>query len=133
MYKIKHLATQYVLLKICERIGCSNELTEFKCDTVIRCQNCNISSLLDIPPVDGFIAKWKRLGTMATLTQSVSPFNIKDANFIVCSLNLLRQHHQHKNYVPRASWVFMAELLHVNLTLPSTMLCQMEWSKAHHH
>ncbi|CAI9555676.1 unnamed protein product [Staurois parvus] len=58
---------------ICERMGRSQELIEFKCGTVIGCHLCNksrreISLLLNIPrsPVSGIITKWKQLGTTAT-------------------------------------------------------------------
>ncbi|CAI9602012.1 unnamed protein product [Staurois parvus] len=58
---------------ICERMGCSQELCEFKCGTVIGCHLCNksiskISLLLNIPPstVSGIITKWKQLETIAT-------------------------------------------------------------------
>ncbi|CAI9596031.1 unnamed protein product [Staurois parvus] len=58
---------------ICERIGRSQELSEFKRGTVIGCQLCTksiheISLLLNIPwsTVSGIITKWKQLGTTAT-------------------------------------------------------------------
>ncbi|CAI9590965.1 unnamed protein product [Staurois parvus] len=58
---------------ICERMGRSQELSEFKRGTVIGCHLCNksireISLLLNIPqsPVSGIITKWKQLGTTAT-------------------------------------------------------------------
>ncbi|CAI9558934.1 unnamed protein product, partial [Staurois parvus] len=57
----------------CERMDCSQELSEFKCGTVIGCHLCNksirdISLLLNIPrsTVSGIITKWKQLGTTAT-------------------------------------------------------------------
>ncbi|CAI9615303.1 unnamed protein product [Staurois parvus] len=53
---------------ICERMGRSQELSEFKCGTVIGCHLCNksihdISLLLNIPQstVSGIITKWKQL------------------------------------------------------------------------
>ncbi|CAI9556074.1 unnamed protein product, partial [Staurois parvus] len=62
---------------ICERMGCSQELSEFKRGTVIGCHLCNksihdISLLLDIPwsAVSGIITKWKQLGTTATQPRS---------------------------------------------------------------
>ncbi|CAI9595495.1 unnamed protein product [Staurois parvus] len=62
---------------ICERMGRSQELSEFKCGTVIGCHLCNksiceISLLLNIPQstVSGIITKWKQLGTTATHLQS---------------------------------------------------------------
>ncbi|CAI9614229.1 unnamed protein product [Staurois parvus] len=58
---------------ICERMGCSQELSEFKRGTVIGCHLCNkstceISLLLNFPQstVSGIITKWKQLGTTAT-------------------------------------------------------------------
>ncbi|CAI9532107.1 unnamed protein product, partial [Staurois parvus] len=60
---------------ICERMGRSQELSEFKCGTVIGCHLCNksiceISLLLNIPQstVSGTITKWKHLGTTAMAT-----------------------------------------------------------------
>ncbi|CAI9533837.1 unnamed protein product [Staurois parvus] len=57
---------------ICERMGHSQELSEFKCGTVIGCHLCNksicdISWLLNIPwpTVSGIITKWKGLGKIA--------------------------------------------------------------------
>ncbi|CAI9592501.1 unnamed protein product [Staurois parvus] len=55
---------------ICERMGHSQELSEFKRETVIGCHLCNksiceISFLLNIPrsTVSGIITKWMQLGT----------------------------------------------------------------------
>ncbi|CAI9570805.1 unnamed protein product [Staurois parvus] len=55
---------------ICERMGCSQELSKIKHGTVIGCHLCNksirdISLLLNIPrsTVSGVITKWKQLGT----------------------------------------------------------------------
>ncbi|CAI9591136.1 unnamed protein product [Staurois parvus] len=57
---------------ICERMGRSQELSEFKRGTVIGCHLCNksireISLLLNIPrsTVSGIKTKWKQLGTTA--------------------------------------------------------------------
>ncbi|CAI9569707.1 unnamed protein product, partial [Staurois parvus] len=62
---------------ICERMGRSQELSEFKRGTVIGCHLCNksiheISLLVNIPQstVSGIITKWKPLGTTATQPQS---------------------------------------------------------------
>ncbi|CAI9559411.1 unnamed protein product [Staurois parvus] len=62
---------------ICERMGRSQKLSEFKCNTVIGCHLCNksiceISLLLNIPrsTVSGIITKWKQLGTIATQPRS---------------------------------------------------------------
>ncbi|CAI9594990.1 unnamed protein product [Staurois parvus] len=53
-------------INICERMGHSQELSEFKLGTMIGCHLCNksireISFLLNIPrsTVSGIIAKWK--------------------------------------------------------------------------
>ncbi|CAI9546566.1 unnamed protein product [Staurois parvus] len=58
---------------ICERMGCSQELSEFKRGPVIGCHLCNksicdISWLLNIPrsTVSELTTKWKQLGTTAT-------------------------------------------------------------------
>ncbi|CAI9586414.1 unnamed protein product [Staurois parvus] len=58
---------------ICERMGHSQELSEFKSGTEIGCHLCNksiheISLLLNIPrsAIIGIITKWKQLGTTAT-------------------------------------------------------------------
>ncbi|CAI9594627.1 unnamed protein product, partial [Staurois parvus] len=62
---------------ICERTDHSQELSDFKCGTVIGCHLCNksiheISLLLNIPrsTVSGIITKWKQMGTTATQPQS---------------------------------------------------------------
>ena len=79
-YKSKHLGMQTVSTNICERMGCSQELSEIRCGTVIECHLCKkssheISSLLNIPQstVSGIITKWKRLGTTATQPWSGRP------------------------------------------------------------
>ncbi|CAI9620055.1 unnamed protein product [Staurois parvus] len=57
---------------ICERMGCSQELIEFKRGTVMGCHLCNksmreISLLLNIPwPAVSSITMWKQQGTTAT-------------------------------------------------------------------
>ncbi|CAI9558785.1 unnamed protein product [Staurois parvus] len=58
---------------ICEIMGHSQELSEFKHGTVMGCHLCNksiceISWILNIPQstVSGIITKWKQLGTTAT-------------------------------------------------------------------
>ncbi|CAI9547689.1 unnamed protein product, partial [Staurois parvus] len=53
VYKIKHLGMQTASTNICERMGRSQELSEFKSGTVIGCHLCNksiceISLLLNI-------------------------------------------------------------------------------------
>ncbi|CAI9555887.1 unnamed protein product, partial [Staurois parvus] len=65
---------------ICERMGCSQELSDSKRGLVIGCHLCNksirdISWLLNIPrsAVSGIITKWKQLGTTATQPPSGRP------------------------------------------------------------
>ncbi|CAI9613151.1 unnamed protein product, partial [Staurois parvus] len=62
---------------ICERMGRSQELSEFKRGTMVGCHLCNksileISLLLNIPQstVSGIITNRKQLGTKATQPQS---------------------------------------------------------------
>ncbi|CAI9580044.1 unnamed protein product [Staurois parvus] len=52
---------------ICERMGCSQELSKFMCGTVIGCHLCNksireISLLLNIPrsTVSGILTNWEQ-------------------------------------------------------------------------
>ncbi|CAI9557199.1 unnamed protein product [Staurois parvus] len=68
---------QTVSIKICERMGRSQELSELKRGTMIGCHLCNksireICLLLNIPwsTVSGIITKWKQLETTATQPQS---------------------------------------------------------------
>ncbi|CAI9553332.1 unnamed protein product [Staurois parvus] len=65
---------------ICERMGRSQMLSEFKRGPVIGCHLYNksireISFLLNIPrsTVSGIITKWKQLGTTATQPPSGRP------------------------------------------------------------
>ncbi|CAI9561573.1 unnamed protein product, partial [Staurois parvus] len=48
VYKIKHLGIPTASTNICERMGCSQELSEFKCGTVIGCHLCN-KSICEFP------------------------------------------------------------------------------------
>ncbi|CAI9566868.1 unnamed protein product [Staurois parvus] len=71
---------QTASLYICERMGRSQELSEFKCGAMIGCHLCNksirdISFLINIPrsTVSGIITKWKQLGTTATQPPSGRP------------------------------------------------------------
>ncbi|CAI9556295.1 unnamed protein product [Staurois parvus] len=64
---------QIASANIGERMGRSQELSEFKRGPVIGCHLCNksirdISLLINIPQstVSGIITKWKQLGTTAT-------------------------------------------------------------------
>ncbi|CAI9595809.1 unnamed protein product [Staurois parvus] len=70
---------------ICERMGRSQELSEFKRGPVIGCHLCNksirdISLLLNIPrsTVSGIVTKWKQLGTTATQPPSGRPRNMTE-------------------------------------------------------
>ncbi|CAI9562803.1 unnamed protein product, partial [Staurois parvus] len=68
VYKIKHLGMQSASINICERMGRSQELSEFKRGTVIGCHLCNKSiHEINIPlsTVSGNLTKWKQLGTTA--------------------------------------------------------------------
>ncbi|CAI9616266.1 unnamed protein product, partial [Staurois parvus] len=65
---------------VCERMCRSQELSEFKCGTVIGSHLCNksireMSLLLNIPrsTVSGIIPEWKQLGTTATQPRSGRP------------------------------------------------------------
>ncbi|CAI9622083.1 unnamed protein product [Staurois parvus] len=80
VYKIKHLGMQTVSTNIWERMGRSQELSEYKRGTMIGCHLCNksiceISLLLNIPrsTVSGIITNWKQLGTTATQPRSARP------------------------------------------------------------
>ncbi|CAI9621619.1 unnamed protein product [Staurois parvus] len=71
---------QTAFTNICERMGRSQELREFKRGTVRGCHLCNksiheIFLLLNIPQstVSGIITKWKQLGTTATQPRSGRP------------------------------------------------------------
>ncbi|CAI9600121.1 unnamed protein product, partial [Staurois parvus] len=77
VYKIKHLDMQTASTNLCERMGRSQKLSEFKHGTVIGCYLCNksireISLLINIPrsTVSGVITKWKQLGITATQPRS---------------------------------------------------------------
>ncbi|CAI9589908.1 unnamed protein product, partial [Staurois parvus] len=63
---------QTAFTNICERMGHSQELSQFQRGTMISCHLCNksihgISLLINIPQqnVSGIITKWKQLGTTA--------------------------------------------------------------------
>ncbi|CAI9574503.1 unnamed protein product, partial [Staurois parvus] len=80
LYKIKPLGMQTASTNICERMGRSQELSEFKPGSVIGCHLCytsihEISLILNIPQstVSGIITKWKQLGTTATQPPSGRP------------------------------------------------------------
>ena len=85
VYKFKHSGMQTVKQDICERMGRSQELSEFQRGTVIGCHLCNkssreISSLLNIPQstVSSIITKWKRLGKTATQPRSGRPRKVTE-------------------------------------------------------
>ncbi|CAI9553531.1 unnamed protein product, partial [Staurois parvus] len=71
---------QTASINICERMGCSQGLSEFKHCTGICCHLCNksiheISLLLNIPQstVSDMITRWNKLGTTATQPRSGRP------------------------------------------------------------
>jgi len=77
VYKFKHLGMEIVSTNICERMGRSQELSEFQRGIMIGCPLCiksshEISSLLNIlqSTVSGIITKWKRMEIIATQPQS---------------------------------------------------------------
>ncbi|CAI9598077.1 unnamed protein product [Staurois parvus] len=77
---------QIASTNICERMGRSQELSEFKRGTMIGCHLCNksireISLLLNISwsTVSGIITKWKQLGTTATQPRSGRPCKMTGA------------------------------------------------------
>ncbi|CAI9576190.1 unnamed protein product, partial [Staurois parvus] len=103
---------------ICERMGRSQELSEFMRGTMIGCHLCNksiheISLLLNIPrsTVCGIIIKWKQLET--TATQPQSELGQRMLNRIV---NRSRQLSAELHRMG-----FHAKQLHPSLTSPSAM------------
>ncbi|CAI9572096.1 unnamed protein product [Staurois parvus] len=85
---------------ICERMGCFQELSEFKCGNVIGCHLCNksiceISLLLNIPrsTVSGIITKWKQLGTTATQPRSGRPCKMTERGQHMLKCTVHRNHH----------------------------------------
>ncbi|CAI9554034.1 unnamed protein product [Staurois parvus] len=84
---------------ICERMGRSQELSDFKHGTVIDCHLCNksihdISWLLNIPQsaVSGIITKWKQLGTTATQPQSGRPRKMTERGQCMLKRRVRRSH-----------------------------------------
>ena len=84
---------------ICERMGRSQELSEFQRGTVTGCHLCNkssraISSLLSISQstVSGIITKWKRLGTTATQPRSGRPRKMTERGQRMLRRIVLRGH-----------------------------------------
>ncbi|CAI9562857.1 unnamed protein product, partial [Staurois parvus] len=80
---------------ICERMGRSQELSEFKCCTMIGYNLCNksiheISLLLNIPrsTVSSIITKWKKLGITGTQPQSSRPHKMteRDQRMLKCTV-----------------------------------------------
>ncbi|CAI9582127.1 unnamed protein product, partial [Staurois parvus] len=85
LYKNKHLDMQTASTNISERMGRSQELSEFKRGTVIGCTLCNksireISLLLNIPrsTVSSIVTKWKQMGTTAAQPQSSRPCKVTE-------------------------------------------------------
>ncbi len=145
---MKHLGMQTASTNICERMGRSQELSEFQRGTVIGCHLCNkssheVSSLLNIPQstVSGIITKWKRLGMTATQPRSGRPCKMTErgqrmlrrivrrgrqlsAESIAtdlqssCGLQISSKKQCIESFM---EWVFMAEQLHPSHTSPSAM------------
>ncbi|CAI9554551.1 unnamed protein product [Staurois parvus] len=79
------IGVQTASTNICERMGRSQEFSEFKRGIVIACplynkSICEISLLLNIPrsTVSGIITKWKQLGTTSTQPRSGRPCKITE-------------------------------------------------------
>ncbi|CAI9574605.1 unnamed protein product, partial [Staurois parvus] len=77
----------------------SQELSEFKCGTVIGCllgnmSICEISLLLIIPrsTVRGIITKWKKLGTTATQPRSGRPHKMTEWSQRMLKCTVRRSH-----------------------------------------
>ena len=144
VYKFKHLGMQTASTNICERMGRSEELSEFQRGTVTGFHLCNkssreISSLLNIPhsAVSGIVTKWKRLGTTATQPRSGRPRKMSEqgqrmlscivANFLQSqSLQTSKLHvafrlAQQQCVESFMEWVSMAEQLHPSHTSPGAM------------
>ncbi|CAI9564991.1 unnamed protein product [Staurois parvus] len=84
---------------VCERMGRSQELSEFKRGTVIGCYLCNksireISLLLNIPrsTVSDIITKWRQLGTTATQPQSGRPRKMTERGQHMLNHTVRRSH-----------------------------------------
>ncbi|CAI9572065.1 unnamed protein product [Staurois parvus] len=79
-------------------MGRSQELSEFKCGTVIGCHLCNksiceISWLLNIPrSTVSRITKWKQLGTTATQAQNGRPRKMTEQGQRVLKRTVYRSH-----------------------------------------
>ncbi|CAI9603905.1 unnamed protein product, partial [Staurois parvus] len=93
------IGMQTASTNIFERMGGSQELTEFKRGTVIGCHLGNksireISLLLNIPwsPVSGIITKWKQLGTTATQPQSGRPRKMTERGQRLLKRTVRRNH-----------------------------------------
>ncbi|CAI9580860.1 unnamed protein product [Staurois parvus] len=80
-------------------MGLFQELSEFKCGTVIGCHLCNksireISLLLNIPQstVSGIITRWKQLGTTATQPPSDRPRKMTERGQCMLKHTVRRSH-----------------------------------------
>ncbi|CAI9581114.1 unnamed protein product, partial [Staurois parvus] len=85
--------------RICEKMGRSQELSEFKCGTVIGCHLCNksireISLQLNIlwSTVSGIITKWKQLGTTASQPRSGRPCKMTERGQSMLKCTVRRSH-----------------------------------------
>ena len=118
---------QTVSTNICERMGHSQELSEFQCGTVIGCHLCNkssheISSRLNIPKatVSGIITKWKRLGKTAITTDLQTSCGLQVNSRTVCrELHGMCFH----------GWAAAAK----PYISKCNAKCRTQWCKARHH
>ncbi|CAI9552192.1 unnamed protein product [Staurois parvus] len=130
---------------ICERMGHSQELSEFKYGTMIGCHLCNksiheMSLLLNIPwsIVSAVITKWKQLGTTVIQTRSGRPHKMTEMGQCMLKHTVHRSSQLSAEYIAKdlqtscglqistttksfMKWVSMAEQLHPSLTSPSAM------------
>ncbi|CAI9549027.1 unnamed protein product, partial [Staurois parvus] len=84
---------------ICERMGRSQELSEFKCGTMVGCHLYNksipeMSLLLNISQstVSGITTKRKQLGTTATQPQSGRPQKMTERGYRMLKRTVSRSH-----------------------------------------
>ncbi|CAI9582331.1 unnamed protein product, partial [Staurois parvus] len=93
-----HRCIQTASTNICERMGCSQEQSEFNCGTLIGCHLCKsilkISLLLNISwsTVSAIVIKWKQLGTTATQPQSSRPCKMTERGQRMLKCTVCRSH-----------------------------------------
>ncbi|CAI9559415.1 unnamed protein product, partial [Staurois parvus] len=151
---------QTAFTNICERMGRSQKLSEFKHGTVIGCHLCNKyihenSLLLNIPwpTVSAIITKWKQLGTTATQLNRGRPRKMTERGQRMlkrtvrrsCQLSAesIAKHFQTSCGLQISTTIVSTELhgmgFHGQATAskPYITQCnakrQMQWHKAHQH